>query len=130
MDRVNPLNVLQTVEHAKYAKSSCYAHGAPQSSQSATEHMFRHALIALIIPLEGGIDRDRLVIMALIHDITDFRLWDGVQQKKQLNLDYLACNLSTGTAKDLEGYWSEYWDEKTPEARLAKEICAFEHLIA
>jgi hypothetical protein len=44
-------------------------------------------------------------------------------------LDYLACNLPTGTAKDLEGYWSEYWDGKTPEARLAQEICAFEHLI-
>lgn len=45
-------------------------------------------------------------------------------------MDYLACNLPTGTAKDLEGYWSEYWDGKTPEARLAQEICAFEHLIA
>jgi hypothetical protein len=45
-------------------------------------------------------------------------------------LDYLACNLPTDTAKDLEGYWSEYWDGKTLEARLAQEICAFEHLIA
>lgn len=50
--------------------------------------------------------------------------------EKKLNLDYLACNLPTGTAKNLEGYWSEYWDGKTPEARLAQEICAFEHLIA
>jgi len=31
---------------------------------------------------EDGIDRDKLVIMALIHDITDFRPWDGVQQSK------------------------------------------------
>lgn len=50
--------------------------------------------------------------------------------EKQLNLDYLACNLPTGSAKDLEGYWSEYWDGKTLEARLAQEICLFEHLIA
>lgn len=45
-------------------------------------------------------------------------------------MDYLACNLPTGTAKGLEDYWSEYWDGKTPEARLAQEICAFEHLIS
>lgn len=45
-------------------------------------------------------------------------------------MDYLACNLPTGTAKDLEGYWKEYWDGETQEARLAQEICAFEHLIA
>lgn len=51
MDKVNPLTVLHTVENAKYAKPSCCAHGAPQPSQSATEHMFRHALIGLIIPL-------------------------------------------------------------------------------
>jgi 5'-deoxynucleotidase YfbR-like HD superfamily hydrolase len=45
-------------------------------------------------------------------------------------LDYLACNLPTESAKDLEGYWSEYWEGKTPEARLAQDICAFEQLIA
>jgi 5'-deoxynucleotidase YfbR-like HD superfamily hydrolase len=50
--------------------------------------------------------------------------------EKELNMDYLACNLPTGTAKDLKDYWSEYWHGKTPEARLAQQICAFEHLIA
>jgi hypothetical protein len=45
-------------------------------------------------------------------------------------MDYLACNLPTGPAKDPEDYWSEYLDGKTPEARLAQEICPFEHLIS
>ncbi len=31
---------------------------------------------------EDGIDREKLVVMALIHDITDFRPWDGVQQSE------------------------------------------------
>lgn len=54
----------------------------------------------------------------------------NVCSEKRLNMDYLACNLPTETAKDLKGYRPEYWDGKTSEARLAHEVCAFEHLIA
>ena len=45
-------------------------------------------------------------------------------------MDYLACNLPTHTAKVLKDYWSEYWARGTPEAQLAHQICAFEHLLA
>ncbi|KAH8593812.1 P-loop containing nucleoside triphosphate hydrolase protein [Bisporella sp. PMI_857] len=76
------------------------------------------------------IDRDKLIVMALIHNIADFRPWDGTQKKKQLNIDYLACDLSPDTAQKVKDYWTEYWDKKTPEAQLAHEICAFEHIIA
>jgi 5'-deoxynucleotidase YfbR-like HD superfamily hydrolase len=42
----------------------------------------------------------------------------------------LACDLSPDTAQRVKDYWVEYWDKKTPEAQLAHEICAFEHIIA
>jgi hypothetical protein len=45
-------------------------------------------------------------------------------------MDYLACNLPAETAKDLQACWTEYWDGETPEARLAHEVCAFEHMVA
>ncbi|KAH8591891.1 hypothetical protein B0O99DRAFT_690190 [Bisporella sp. PMI_857] len=108
MDQANPLDFLNTVENVKYAKPSCYTRGALQSSQTAAEHMFRHAFICLLIPPLDGIDHDKLIIMALIHDITDFKSWDGMQNRKRFNMDYLACNLPAETAKHLQKYWTEY----------------------
>ena len=49
--------------------------------------------------------------------------------EKYLNMDYLACNLPAETAKVLQDYWTEHWDG-SPEARLAHEVCAFEHMVA
>lgn len=83
--------------------------------------------------------------MALIHDISDFRSWDGVQHNehlssletncdacrgKRLNIDYLACDLPADTTELLQEHWREYWDGETKEARLSQEVCAFEHLVA
>lgn len=59
MEQANALNFLNTVEHVKYAKPSCGAHGVPQSSQTAAEHMFRHALICLILPIV----RDQIIAL-------------------------------------------------------------------
>ncbi|OBT63580.1 hypothetical protein VE03_07020 [Pseudogymnoascus sp. 23342-1-I1] len=126
----NPITFLRTIEHVKYAEPSCCLPRAPQSSQWATEHMFRHALICLIVPLKDGMDRHKMVVMALVHDITDFRPWGDDQERKLLNMDYLACNLPLETANYLKAYWKEYWEGQTPEAQLAQEICAFEHMVA
>ena len=45
-------------------------------------------------------------------------------------MDYLACNLPAEAMEDLEAHWVEYWHGETLEAKLSRQICMFEHMVA
>jgi putative hydrolase of HD superfamily len=106
--------------------------GVPESTcESVADHSFGVALLALLLaPSRGGIDRERAVLMALVHELGeayagDITPVDGVpkREKERLEREALARVLEGSPERDfVTGLWEEYEAAQSAEARFVKEL--------
>lgn len=96
-------------------------------TDSVAEHLLRAALVGFALAsLVPGVDRSRLVLLCLLHDLPEARTGDlNYENKKYVTVDEarairdLARSVSFGA--DLEALLVEFNDARTPEARLAHD---------
>ena len=103
--------------------------GVPDS-ESVADHSYRVAVMALLIGPRLGLNVDRLVRLALIHDLAEARVGDltpldAVSPTEKSDLESAAFvdivdGLSEGEA--LYDLWLEYESGATPEARSARQL--------
>jgi putative hydrolase of HD superfamily len=110
-----------------------------QNVESIAEHSFAVASLALIVgDLHPGLDRERLLAIALVHDLAEALIGDlpasasrlfgkeakhGAERRAMLEL--------FGSLPQAEHYlelWEEYSHGATPEARLVKALDRLELL--
>jgi 5'-deoxynucleotidase YfbR-like HD superfamily hydrolase len=102
---------------------------------SVAEHLLRAAYVALAVgSLVPGVDRSKLVLMCLVHDLAEARTGDlNYENKKYVTADEeralqdLASTLPFGG--DLEALVSEFNARTTLEARLANDCDQLELLL-
>lgn len=96
-------------------------------TQNVTEHHFRVIWLALVIAAREGItNTDKIVKMALVHDVTESRTNDVdyisrqyVEQKEEQAIrDILR---ETSLEKEFIEIWQEYEDRKTIESKIVKD---------
>jgi putative hydrolase of HD superfamily len=108
--------------------------------ESVADHSFRVALIALILgDLIEGVDRDRLLRMAVLHDLPEAVVTDlplravrsmGRDVKRQAEHSAWARLLPAGQVLDeWRALWEELEDGLTVEARLARVADKLEMLL-
>lgn len=102
--------------------------------------MYRMGLMALIAPDIPGIDRDKCVKMAIVHDIAeaivgDITPSDGVpkaekSRKEREALEHM-CELlgAESRAKEMSELWNEYEENSTPEAKIVKDFDKVEMIL-
>jgi putative hydrolase of HD superfamily len=104
-------------------------------SESVAEHAFRAAMIAFVLArLDGEVDADKVLRLALVHDLPETRTGDlnYVNQKyvdadEARAADDLAADLPFGD--ELQHLLAEYRDEATPEAIVAHDADQLEMLL-
>ncbi|XP_048227988.1 5'-deoxynucleotidase HDDC2 isoform X2 [Ricinus communis] len=74
-----------------------------KNPESIADHMYRMGLMALIAPDIPGIDRDKCVKMAIVHDIAE--------------------------AKEISQLWMEYEENSSPEAKIVKDFDKVEMIL-
>lgn len=110
-----------------------------QSVESIAEHSFGVAALALIVgDLHPGLDRGRLLAMALIHDMAEALVGDLPASASRLfgkaakhEAERKAMLELLGGLPAVEGYlelWQEYSCAGSPEARLVKALDRLEML--
>jgi putative hydrolase of HD superfamily len=108
-------------------------------AESVAEHCYGVALLALVIgDAMPGIDRGRLLAIALLHDAAEALLGDlpaaarrhfGAEAKHEAERGALAEILaSLGGRDQYLALWEEYAAGTSPEARLVKELDRLEML--
>lgn len=108
--------------------------------ESIADHMYRMSVMALIAPNLSGVDRDRLVKMAIVHDIAeaivgDITPADGVPKEEKSRREREAiehmCNLLGGgsRAKEIEELWMEYEENSSVEAKFVKDFDKVEMIL-
>ncbi|CAI6007713.1 unnamed protein product [Closterium sp. NIES-65] len=105
-----------------------------QGAESIGDHMHRMALMAFVLAGVEGIDRERCIKMAIVHDVAEAIAGDitpscgvGKEEKHQMETDALekmcgALGPNRKAAAEMRALWEEYEANETNEARLVKDF--------
>jgi putative hydrolase of HD superfamily len=109
---------------------------AGAESESVADHSFRVAMIAFALARmePGEIDADRILRMALVHDLPEARTGDlnyMNQKYVQADEEAAAADLTRGLpfADELDALMAEYRAEETPESVIAHDADQLELLL-
>jgi putative hydrolase of HD superfamily len=104
-------------------------------TESVAEHVFRTTMIAFALArLDGAVDTNRVLQLALVHDLPEARTGDlNYVNQKYLTADEAraAKDMTHGLpfGDELDTLMAEYRDESSPEAILAHDADQLELLL-
>ena len=129
---------LRAIDALKRTRRAGWVREGVRDAESVADHSWGVALLALLLPLPVDVDRDRLVALAVIHDLAEARVGDLVpgaidpaekHRREAAAIAALAALLPADSADRLVGLWAEYEAGVTPAARLAKDLDRLEMLL-
>lgn len=130
------LDFLSVLETLKTNARHCMTRGGAPETVAA--HSWRLAVFAMLVAPEiGGIDRDKLIRMCLVHDfgeaitgdIPSFLKTEGNEQTEDDAVALLLKKLPEPQQGELQALFLEMQALKTPEARVYKALDKLEAVI-
>ncbi|CAI9096340.1 OLC1v1032452C3 [Oldenlandia corymbosa var. corymbosa] len=111
-----------------------------KGAESIADHMYRMSLMALIAGDLPGVDRDRCIKMAIVHDIAeaivgDITPRDGVPKAEKSRRERAAlkemCEILGGNrgSEEIRELWEEYENNSSLEANLVKDLDKVEMIL-
>ncbi|KAK1417142.1 hypothetical protein QVD17_26264 [Tagetes erecta] len=108
--------------------------------ESIADHMYRMGLMALISSDTPGVNRDKCIKMAIVHDIAeaivgDITPSDGVPKEEKSRrekeaIDHMCKLLGGGPrAEEIHELWMEYEENSTNEAKVVKDFDKIEMIL-
>ncbi|GAB2291521.1 hypothetical protein Dimus_025774 [Dionaea muscipula] len=125
---------LKTTKRAGWVKRDV------ENPESVADHMYRMGLMALIAPEIPGVDRNKCIKMAIVHDIAeaivgDITPDDGVpklekSRREQEALNHMCDLLGGGSrANEVSQLWMEYEENGSTEAKIVKDFDKIEMIL-
>ncbi|XP_020265811.1 HD domain-containing protein 2-like [Asparagus officinalis] len=134
------VDFLTLCHRLKTTKRAGWVRRGVSEPESIADHMYRMGVMALVAPEIPGADRDRLVKMAIVHDIAeaivgDITPVDGVPKEEKSRrereaIDHM-CNLLGGgsRANEMKQLWMEYEENSSLEANIVKDFDKVEMIL-
>lgn len=108
--------------------------------ESVADHTWRVAMLAMVLAPELNLDQNKLIKMALIHDLGEALIGDiiwekgkkiiGSQEEKHRDeRSAIESIFNTGDMKEYRLLWEEFEHQETIEAKLIKELDKLEMAI-
>ncbi|XP_076898067.1 uncharacterized protein LOC143551546 [Bidens hawaiensis] len=134
------IDFLSLCHSLKTTKRKGWVNHGINGPESIADHMYRMALMALIVGDLPGINRERCIKIAIVHDIAeaivgDITPSDGVPKVEKSRLEQAALNemcsvLGGGMrAQEIKELWREYEDNASLEANLVKDFDKIEMIL-
>jgi len=134
------LELIKTALKLKSVKRSGWVYKEISNPESVADHSYGISFLALFAPLPKGVNRDSLIKMALLHDLSESNLGDPIYEtgkfrnlkkyhlilndKKKVLMDMFGKNYPTEKKLALD-----YLQQKTPEAKFLKELDKLESVL-
>ena len=128
MERLNQL-VHEVFKLKRKDRAGWIRHGI-ENPESVAEHSFGTAILALVLADKFGLNSNKTVKMALIHDLAeydvpDFTPFDNITSKEKFRLEKeamenLCSNLDNG--EEILQLWYELENGETREARFVRRL--------
>lgn len=105
--------------------------------ESVAEHSFGVSILALFFSLDSGLDTEKLIKTALIHDLCeaitgDITPNDNIPLEEKQKREYDAAINILGQmdeSGELLELWNDFEHERTPEGKLVKELDRLEMVL-
>lgn len=132
------LNFLSEVGRLKEIKRSGWVKRNIKDAESVSDHSFRTALFAMLYSKSLGLNAEKCIKMALIHDIPEIYTGDIIltkanakqKSKKELRAIKDISNLLPKDAgKEILKLWEELHAARTNEAKLVRDLDKIEMLL-
>lgn len=134
------IQFLTLIQRLKTTKRTGWVNHGVKESESIADHMYRMAIMAMISGDLPGVNKDRCVKMAVVHDIAEAIVGDITpndnipkEEKNRLEsaaIDEMCVVLEGGLAADeVKELWLEYENNSTPEAKFVKDLDKLEMIL-
>ncbi|KAK9084521.1 hypothetical protein Syun_031537 [Stephania yunnanensis] len=135
------IDFLSVCQRLKSTKRAGWVLKGVEAPESVADHMHRMGLMALIAADIPGLDRDRCIKMAIVHDIAeaivgDITPSDGVpkEEKTAVNnrpsITFANClGWIKRWAQEIHGLWMEYEQSSSLEAKIVKDFDKVEMIL-
>ncbi|XP_058227286.1 uncharacterized protein LOC131335785 isoform X2 [Rhododendron vialii] len=134
------IDFLSLCHRLKTTKRAGWVKRDVRNPESIADHMYRMGLMALISSDLPGVDRDKCIKMAIVHDIAeaivgDITPSDGVpkqekSRREQEAIDYMSKLLGGGQrAQEIGQLWMEYEENLSLEAKVVKDFDKVEMIL-
>ena len=134
------LKFASTVGKLKKVKRSGWVKWKVPNSESIADHIFRVAVLTMVLAPKKGLNKDKAVKMALVHDLGESIVGDLILVGKFTNVKAIdKTNKELAGIKELfssidspqeyQQLFQEYEETKTPEAKFVKQIDILEMLL-
>ena len=132
--------MIRQVNLSKRIKRTGWVRENIPDPESVAEHIFGTVFLAMVLGPKLGVDREKLVRMALIHDISETKTGDLIvergkekmasirEQKDKLELEAIR-ELFEGESQTYIDLFKEMQEVQTPEARVFKQLDKLEMAI-
>ncbi|KAG5532589.1 hypothetical protein RHGRI_027026 [Rhododendron griersonianum] len=134
------IDFLTLCHRLKTTKRKGWINHGIKGPESIADHMYRMSLMALIVGDLPGVNRERCIKMAIVHDIAeaivgDITPSDGVPKEEKSRREQEALNemcevLGGGLrAEEIKELWAEYENNSSVEANLVKDFDKVEMIL-
>ncbi|KAK3087112.1 hypothetical protein FSP39_001846, partial [Pinctada imbricata] len=110
-----------------------------QSPESVAEHMYRMAVLSFLVETKYGINKERCIKIALVHDIAecivgDITPADGLskaekRQKEEAAMKEITALVNKDIGDEIYSLWLEYEEQSSEEAKFVKDLDKFEMIL-
>lgn len=137
MNHEDILEFLRDVGELKMIPRTGWVQAGVKEPESVADHSFRTTLLAMILSDQMGLDTEKVVRMALIHDLAESRTGDLTPSQKPDDhsenesnaIGEMFSRLPRRLGARYTGLWEEYEAKETPEARLVHNADKIEMLV-
>ncbi|MEK6972582.1 MAG: HD domain-containing protein [archaeon] len=132
------LNFLSEIGRLKEIKRSGWVKRNIKEAESVSDHSFRTALLAMLYSKALGLNAEKCIKMALIHDIHEVYTGDIIltraNEKQKLKKELRAIKdlsklLPKEEGKEILKLWEELHAARTNEAKLVRDLDKIEMLL-
>ncbi|GMI87352.1 hypothetical protein like AT1G26160 [Hibiscus trionum] len=127
------IDFLTLCHSLKTTKRKGWINHGIEGPESIADHMYRMALMALIAGDLPGVNRERCIKIAIVHDIAEAIVGDitpscGVPKEEKSRREQAAltemCSILGGgmRAEEIQQLWAEYENNASLEANLVKDF--------
>lgn len=143
MNREDIIKFARTVGELKKVKRTGWIkYGKVKDPESVADHVMRLTVLCLVFGDIFEVDTDKLVKMAIVHDLAESLVGDIVSEEadkdlpevkeEKFNLESDAIRKLFKSVKDNDKYvklWEEFEKQETKEARILRELDKFEMVL-
>jgi putative hydrolase of HD superfamily len=134
------IDFLSLCHRLKTTKRAGWVKRDVQDPESIADHMYRMGLMALIAADLPGVNREKCIKMAIVHDMAeaivgDITPSDGVpklekSRREKEALDHMCKLLGGGPrAEEIHELWMEYEENSSAEAKVVKDFDKVEMIL-